>query len=60
MFIKNDEIRGYRDIAQGAEWCPNCVPENFEKEAGPDEIITENEVENADGVYYCDECKKPL
>jgi len=56
--IKKEEIRGYR--FENEIVCPDCATDAELKDLNEDEIITDNEIENGDEMYFCDRCKKEL
>lgn len=57
-FIKIEEIRGYR--FEPGILCLRCnsdIGMRIEKQT---EIITSEEVKNADGLFFCDRCAELL
>jgi len=56
--IKNKKIRGYildQDIV-----CVKCVTQEELKEVTEDQIITDDEVEKSDEMFFCNRCNKEL
>ena len=58
-FVRNEDIIGYR-TAKG-DYCPSCYdkecPQTLEGMAG---VITRQEQENSEGVFYCDICHEAI
>ena len=57
-YIADEDIRGYR--VGGRIVCTDCLPGEQADALTEQEIITVTEVEDPEGTYYCDECKKVL
>jgi hypothetical protein len=59
-FIKNDDVVAYR--VDGEIVCANggCMTKKEMDAFMESDVIYQNEVENADGVYFCDRCKKRI
>ncbi len=56
--IKNDDIVGYS--FQGKFVCTDCATDDDLKELKEDEVITSDDVEREEALYFCDECKKQI
>ena len=56
-YVKNEDIRGAQND-EGKILCAGCMGDaaGFEKK----DLILEDDIEKADGIYYCDECGKSL
>lgn len=57
-FIKNDDIRAFH--TEEGVVCANCATNEEASNAKQDDVITENDIENADGTYFCDRCQEAL
>lgn len=47
-------------LEDGTIVCPKCMAPEDLKDVTEDEILTDKEVDDIEGTYYCDRCKKPL
>ena len=56
-YIKNEDVRGAQNY-DGRIICVDCVDDlaNYKEK----DLILERDIEQADGVYYCDECGDSL
>ena len=55
-FVKLDEIRGYRFDLEIV--CLECSTDDDLKELTQTEIITNSEIEQAEGLFFCDRCSE--
>jgi hypothetical protein len=56
--IKNEKIKGYildQDIV-----CVKCVTQEELKELMEDQIITDDEVQNSDEIFFCNRCENEI
>lgn len=57
-FIKKDDIVGFRFDSEVV--CTDCVTQEDLQDLKQHNIITEDEVEQADGHFFCDRCKEEI
>ena len=62
--VRQEDIVAYRvDPAnrQGEELiCSDCAKDEESENLKEDAIVTRDEVENSDDLYFCDRCKKRI
>jgi hypothetical protein len=57
MIIKPEEVRGY--ALQNAMFCFECAPKDI-GDLKFDNIITHEELEDTEDMFFCDRCGKQL
>lgn len=53
-YIKNEDVRGVKNY-DGSIICVNCVDHLLSYKEK--DLILERDIEQADGIYYCDVCE---
>lgn len=57
--ISKEEIAGIWDDV-GNVVCADCVPDEVWTYMTEDQIISRDNVDNGDDLYFCDECREQL
>lgn len=56
--IKKDDIRGYHIESEIV--CANCATDDEEAGLKEADVITENDADESEDLYFCDRCNKRM